>query len=60
MTTAATVRDTSVGIATPATSIPKPKIKTALPITLILFIRSETLSDTSLWPIVRNSAAPPL
>ena len=32
----------------------------ALPVTLMPFISSETLSDTSLLPIVRKSAAPPL
>ena len=54
------VREMSVGMATPATSIPTPKMRIALPATLMPFIRSETLSDTSLRPIVRNSAAPPL
>ena len=60
ITTAATVRETSVGMATPATSKPRPKIKMALPATLMPFISSETLSDTPERDIVRKSAAPPL
>ena len=60
MTAAATVRDTSVGIATPATSIWKPKMRTASPVTLMMFIRTETLKVTRDLLMALKTAVPPL
>ena len=60
ITTAATVRDSSVGMAAPRTSMPKPKIRIAFPPTLMPFMSSDTSRETSERSIVRKIAAPPL
>ena len=57
---AATRRDTSVGMATPSTPMWRPKIKMALPDTLMMFISRETHMEILELPMTRNSAAPAL
>ena len=60
MIPAATPRETSVGIATPATPICKPYTHSALPPTLIPFITRLACMETLLFPVLRKMAAPAL
>ena len=57
---AATTRDTTLGHATPSTPILKPKMHTALPTMLMMFIRKLICMEILELPMLRNSAAPPL
>ena len=58
--TAEMTRETSVEVAAPATPMSKPKIRMALPPTLMAFIIMERYIGTLELPIVRNTAAPAL
>ena len=60
ITTAANIREISVGIATPSTPIRRPNTQRALPATLMAFIARETFMETLEFPMDRNSAAPEL
>ena len=60
MSTAPTMRETSVGTATPATPILSTKTQKALPQTLMMFISTLTRMDTALLPTDRKMAAPAL
>ena len=60
ISTAATARDTTLGQATPATPIFRPNTHTALPTTLIRFIRMLTRMERRELPMLRNWAAPAL
>lgn len=60
MAAAAKIRDTRVGQATPSTSMPTAKIKTALPATLMAFMIKDTHMEMPELPMTRNSAAPAL
>ena len=60
MSAAATTRDTTLGHATPSTPILKPKMHTALPTMLMMFIRKLICMEILELPMLRNSAAPPL
>ena len=60
MTAAATKREKREGRATPATPMPKPYTRTALPATLRAFIRMETYMEARELPMARSRAAQPL
>ena len=58
--TAATPRLTTVGQATPSTYIPSPKMQTALPMMLMMFISTLTCMEILELPMLRKMAAPAL
>ena len=60
MSTAATTRDTTLGHATPSTPIFRPKMHTALPTMLMMFISTLICIEIRELPMLRNNAAPAL
>ena len=60
ITKAATIRDTKVGIATPAVSNLNPKIKIAFPKTFITFIKQDTSIGVLEFICALNIAVPAL
>ena len=59
MTTAAAVLESSVEIPAPSVSIPNPKMKSAFPLKLMIFIIMEMNIGFRELPMVRKTAAPP-
>ena len=57
---AATTRETTLGQATPSTPIFRPKMHTALPTMLMMFISTLICIEIRELPMLRNNAAPAL